>query len=383
MHFAGSKHKKKLEMAGLSTDLTDYVERPKNLDIWSCIVRCLLCKVIMLGAECLIHGKSAEHERKLSKMSQRNKDFYSEVDNCFKVVEKDRKGADEEDLSCGLCEVELSGKDHLELHLKGKKHLKRCHWLRIGSKESNAREYKQVWCSLCKVFVNNLEGFEGHIRGRQHIKRLKKEGVKWRVLVDSYGEESVGADTQRLSREAIRDSDRTSERREHRAYHPSCHDGGRSSRLNSSGEHSPSTSSSPSQLPTLPAPSWKSKYALLPEYDSRLPKVLREGKPCTERRSIIQRPLLAVGAYVDRMNEYDPRLSEMEQASQLATQEREAKEREERRGCGYMYRERSWTRSRDDRKRPRSGYGGRDTDRYGERRGERRESRYSRGERPY
>lgn len=182
MHFAGCKHKKKLELAGLNTKLTDYIERPKNLNIWKSVVRCILCKVIMVGAECLVHAKASQHQRKLSKMSQRNKDFYSEVDNCFKVVEKEEgfeDAAGEEGFSCGLCKIELSGKEHLELHLNGKKHLKKVHWRRISDRKSNSREYKQVWCSLCRVFVNDLEGFEGHIRGRQHIKMLKRDGRCW------------------------------------------------------------------------------------------------------------------------------------------------------------------------------------------------------------
>lgn len=193
-HFAGSKHKKKLEMAGMSTDLTNYVELPKNIDIWDKIVRCMLCKLIMLGRDCLVHAKSFDHDRKLAKMSQRNRDFYTDVSNCFKTVEMEEGAnmAHEVDTFCDMCQLELSGKEHLELHLKGKKHQKKERWFFISLKEESSSQYKQVWCGLCGLFVNNIKELELHFKGKGHIRTLKRRGVKWKILVDAYGDDAVG-----------------------------------------------------------------------------------------------------------------------------------------------------------------------------------------------
>lgn len=372
MHLAGSKHKKKLEMAGLSVKLTDYIERPKNLDIWKSAVRCILCKVIMMGAECLIHAKSTEHTRKLSKMSQRNNDFYTEVSNCFKAVEKDKgveEGMSKDDYSCGICKVELSGMKHLELHLSGKKHQKKAHWLRISNKESNSRDYKQVWCSLCRVFVNNLESFEGHIRGKQHIKMLKRAGVKWKVLVDSYGENTVGAEVpirQVVKRESYQD--RCASNHAHHEDRRSSHIENLSHSSSSEDTHhtpnsyrSPEDPTSSHQFPGLPESSWGDAYSSIPEYNPNLPRVLREGKGHTEHRVIYHNPLLAVGYCLDWIKGDDPRLGELEQATRSATLEREAREREEDRGRGWEDRGRDGRRRDrydryDDRSRSSSGY---------------------------
>lgn len=230
MHFAGSKHKKKLEVAGLSSKLIDYVERPKNVDIWNQTVRCLLCKVIMMGSECLIHNESTEHQKKLTKMSQRNQDFYSDISNCFRTVEttsattnvtsltsSSAPGPTSAPLSlsgremggslsmhysasgrrsyeCGMCKLHLSDKEHLKLHLDGKKHQKRVRWMRLSAKEGTNSEMRQVWCSLCHTFVTNKAGFESHIRGRSHVRVLRSSGVPWRVLAEAYGESIVGAE---------------------------------------------------------------------------------------------------------------------------------------------------------------------------------------------
>lgn len=391
MHFAGSKHKRKLEMAGLSTKLTDYVERPKNLDIWKMVVRCILCKVMMVGSDCLIHSKSPEHQRKLSKMSQRNQDFYTDISNCFKTVEVDEEEVEkstDNSLVCGICELELSGKEHLELHLSGKKHQRKAHWLRISDKEVNAREYKQVWCSLCRVFVNSLESFEGHIRGKQHIKTLKRAGVKWKVLADSYGEATVGFEVP--IKRHLKDPKKSV------LHHTHSKDG--HSSMADRRHPSPSASSESKHTPrspkrerscsplakkacssvNLPVPSWACEYASLPEYDPALPHLLRESRPRTEHRVIHQKPLLAVGYCLQDMDLDDSRLSELEQRTRSATLEREAREREERRREREEQgrdRERQW-RDRDER--------WRDRDRQSrdrEERGRYRERRYSSGSR--
>ena len=385
MHFAGSKHKKKLEMAGLSTTLRDYVERPKNLDIWKSTVRCILCKVIMVGAECLVHAKASQHQRKLSKMSERNKDFYSEVDNSFKVVEKEEgfeNGVGEEGFSCGLCNIELSGKEHLELHLSGKKHQKKAHWIRIGDKESNAREYKQVWCSMCRIFVNDFEGFEGHIRGKQHIKMLKRDGVKWKVLVDSYGEDSVGAEVP-LKQPVKKDRDgRHSDHTHHikpepllrHSGSPSRHDKSHNSisdrkgddhshkgddhshkgddrshkgddRSHKGDDHSHKGDESPGssrKFPGLPSASWAHQYSSIPQYDPKLPKVLREGKGHTQHIVVYQKPHMALGSFLATFEVNDPRIDEMEKATRIATWKREREEEERDR----RERRRSWSNER-------------------------------------
>ena len=197
VHFAGSKHQRRLHMAGLNSDLTDLIERPRNLEIWKTVVKCLLCKVMMLGCDCLIHAKCEDHVTKLASMSQRNQDFYNDISNCYKPVERDPSAADVDaesrDFFCEMCHLQLSSKEHLELHLKGKKHQKKARWLYISDHNSSFRDsYRQIWCSLCRTFVNNLKELEYHLRGRDHVKMLKREGVKWKALVDVYGEDVVG-----------------------------------------------------------------------------------------------------------------------------------------------------------------------------------------------
>lgn len=189
-HFGGSRHRKKLEVAGMSTSLTDLVERPKNIDIWNKVVKCLLCKVILLGSDCMLHRKSSDHQKKICCMSERNQDFYGDISNCFKAVKVDDEELERKRATrfyCKMCELELSGKDHLDLHLRGKKHQKKARWLYVGGGDQ-----KQVWCSLCKVFVNNIEELNRHFSGKHHIKVLKRSGVDFNILLDSYGEGVVG-----------------------------------------------------------------------------------------------------------------------------------------------------------------------------------------------
>ena len=356
LHFAGSRHKRKLEMAGLSIKLTRLVERPKNLDIWKTMVRCLLCKDIMLGCDCLIHAKCHTHQRKLGKMSgQRNRDFYTDISNCFKPIatsasfeESMGGGGDSGQFFCEPCKLELSSKEHLEIHVSGKKHSKRMRWLFISGDEESEREYRQIWCSLCRVFMNTVEGFDGHIRGRTHVKELKKAGVEWQLLVSAYGEDLVGSqlfptprhlsdridhapssggivksesgENSHLARHS-RDSNTSASRDRSRS---------RSPRHSSHAYHSSSAHDDSSPSPVSSRPSWKEAYSSIPDYHPGLPRsqVLREGKRHNTGRVIYQKPLLAIGEWVERLDVADPRLKEMEERVRTVTQERVVRERE-------------------------------------------------------
>ena len=390
-HFGGARHRRKLEMAGMDTSLTDIVEKPQDIHIWNKIVRCLLCKVILMGSDCMLHAKCNIHQRKLEVMSQRNRDFYTDVSNCFKLVDiKEEVGEyGNKGVFCEMCQLEFSGKDHLELHLRGKKHQKKARWFFISDHDS--QKYKQVWCSLCKVFVNNIEELDTHFSGKHHMKVLKRKGISWQLLVDSYGESSVGVigPPPRPSRSRHHSEDHSSKSSHHskkynrspsitdrspksskhdsrsppRSRRPSSNHTSRS-RHYSTDNHtsyvqarktspprspkkeplSPDTTTSPSpmdqeqkEMPevdpnfTLPQMTWANLYVQLPDYNPNFPRCLRKPRHNPSNETIYQYPLLAVGKFVEELETVDPKLKEMEERVRAATREREEKERIERR----------------------------------------------------
>lgn len=423
-HFAGSRHKRKLEMAGLSIKLTPLIERPKNLDIWKTMVKCLLCKDMMLGCDCLIHAQSLAHQHKLSKMSgQRNQDFYTDIGNCFKPIATSSNfeclmggGGDSGKFFCEPCKLELSSKQHLEIHVSGKKHTKRMRWLFISDAEGSEREYRQVWCSLCRIFVTTVKDFDGHIKGRTHMKALKRAGVEWQLLISTYGENVVGAQvpppshrrlsdrkdhttsssstgTRRLSddrkdRHSTRDRSTASARERSRSRLPRQHSNRAPNSSSPSSRARDDSSPSPvgSRFPIhLPMPMWKEAYSSIPHYHPGLPRahVLREGMRHVTGRVIHQKPLLAIGEWAGNVDVADPRLKEMEERVRTVTRERVVKEtrardREEERGRGYGggYSGRGGFRGQGGRGRPSSRSMSRGGGGYGERNDLRRKLSY-------
>lgn len=172
------------------------------------------------------------------------------------------------------------------------------------------------------------------------------------MLVDSYGEDCVGAEiplkqlVKKEKKEQLvkKERDKRSpnlarhikqepspQQGASPAHHESpshCDVSNHSSTSDNSQKLGGSPCSSPKLL-KLPSPSWAHRYSAIPQYDPKLPKVLREGKGHTQHKVVYQKPLLAMGSFLENFVVDDPHLKEMEKATRIATLKREAQEREE------------------------------------------------------
>ncbi len=172
-HFGGSRHKKNLEKVGLSVNLTDFVERPKDVEIWNKLVKCLLCKIVLLGCDSLVHTKCPTHQEKLKIMSQRNQEFYADFSNCFKpICETMEDDLKDKRYFCEVCLLEFSGEDHLKIHVEGKKHLRRVR--EMFMMEVGEERQLGIPCGLCRIYVHSVDELESHFYGRGHQQRVQE-----------------------------------------------------------------------------------------------------------------------------------------------------------------------------------------------------------------
>lgn len=77
--------------------------------------------------------------------------------------------------SCSLCSVQLASLELLDVHNKGKKHLKQeKSLLQLKEKHPHAEADSAGFvCTICSVRLNSLELLETHEKGKKHLKREK------------------------------------------------------------------------------------------------------------------------------------------------------------------------------------------------------------------
>ena len=169
-HFAGAKHLKKLEMQGLSADLTDLI--PNDPELATKVIKCDLCDITCHGAELSIHIASERHVNALDKQDE------IPTDQVYRIIGELPEEAIKNDRKfyCELCKVGLPKKEDYDLHLSGKKHLKKERWqyLTEQASDSDEPETKQYWCRLCNLFCTDIEALDLHYAGNQHNKVVKE-----------------------------------------------------------------------------------------------------------------------------------------------------------------------------------------------------------------
>ena len=184
-HFAGIKHKKKLGLSGLSSNLKTKYDIKFEDELSGKVVECTLCKVIFHGLEQAFHFKSEKH-RALCNFATESK-----VDNrqWLRVIcdaperspEDEMMNMDEPEkvadgYHCNLCSATMPTMTLFQAHIEGKRHQKKARWQYLCI-EGDMSEVNQYWCRLCNMFCTDRDALTAHYRGRNHIKLLQKKNI--------------------------------------------------------------------------------------------------------------------------------------------------------------------------------------------------------------
>ena len=186
-HFAGTKHKKKLGLNGLASNLREKYEIPYEDELGGKVVECSLCEVIFHGLESAFHFKSEKHRALCNFTAESEPDDNSKW---LKVIADAPPTAslEEEIMSmdtpekvadgyfCKLCSATLMTKTLFQAHIEGKRHQKKARWQFLCLEGDNS-EVTQYWCRICNMFCTDRDALTAHYRGRNHIKTLQKKKI--------------------------------------------------------------------------------------------------------------------------------------------------------------------------------------------------------------
>ncbi|KAK9080409.1 hypothetical protein SSX86_000167 [Deinandra increscens subsp. villosa] len=176
------------------------------------LLYCDICKVICNNQEGFQkHVASKKHSAKsIIQLASTNAVFDGTSDSIGGSQKKP------DPFQCGLCKITCTGNEHLQMHIAGKKHLKKLQELGLTpdlpltpiasqdtpptkpmvnpesneGKPVNLQEAKPV-CELCGISCDTNEMLEIHKAGKKHLKKLKESGQVPNLPVTSIASEDT------------------------------------------------------------------------------------------------------------------------------------------------------------------------------------------------
>jgi len=94
-----------------------------------------------------------------------NKEFW----DCFEVGNKKRKNVR---VHCDICDVTVKNEILMEVHKKGKAHLKK-----MKKVDENGQEMT-FKCDICRIQTNDKNGLDIHMKGKNHMKKVAQAAKK-------------------------------------------------------------------------------------------------------------------------------------------------------------------------------------------------------------
>ena len=186
-HFAGAKHQKNLRKVGYGRNFKA-VHEIHDPQMSNKILRCILCKIILTGAEVSVHVSCDTHLKALEKVEDRFKDM--NPDKWFEEVTK-KSESPKGGYACSVCNVNLPNFEGFQMHIKGKRHQKATKLAMNDESVLPGENVQPFWCQLCNIYCTNQESLDVHLRGKKHIKMLKNKGIVDEVVKHETSDEQL------------------------------------------------------------------------------------------------------------------------------------------------------------------------------------------------
>ena len=173
-HFAGAKHQKNLRKVGYGRNFKA-VHEVQSPELSGKIIRCILCCVVLSGAELGVHVRCDSHLKALEKVEDRFKEM--DPDKWFEEVTPKSEMSNKSGYKCTLCQVNLPTFEGYQIHVKGKRHQKAVKLAMNDESVLPGENVQPFWCQICNIYCTNQESLDIHLRGKKHMKVLKNKGI--------------------------------------------------------------------------------------------------------------------------------------------------------------------------------------------------------------